>query len=41
MFGQDFIRSGIAALVFALVVSLAIVFIVFAILGWIARRRGL
>ncbi len=40
MFGRDFAYAGLFALVFALVVSVIVVFLLSAIAEWMARRRG-
>jgi hypothetical protein len=41
MFGSGFVSSGLGALAFALLISLIAIFVIFAVLGWLARRRGL
>ena len=41
MLSWNFMDAGLGALIVALVVSLIVVFVLFAFLGWMARKRGL
>ncbi len=41
MFGQNFTRAGFGALLFGLLIGLIVIVVGFAVLGWLARRKGL